>query len=81
MHNRNDGSGTTEAFTQILATVDSWRHGSFKNADGWPDGVVVYRGETTRGMTGIILSFPNSIGYLSIAAAKDASELFCCYLH
>ena len=72
---RKDGSGTTLAFTQILDTVDSWEGGSFKNRSGWRPGVIHYYGQTTPGMTGIILSFEHSIGYLSIADAKTASKL------
>ncbi len=33
-----------------------------------------YYAQTTRGMTGILLSFENSIGYLSIADAKESGQ-------
>ncbi len=40
---------------------------------GWKDGVIDFFGSKTRGMAGLLLSFEYSVGYLSVASAKEAS--------
>ena len=80
---RGDNSGTTLLFTEALSSFSSeWKYniGSFatgKNAstgvhDHWKKGVVSYFGQTNSGVAGIIMSLDYSIGYLSVADAKQA---------
>ena len=76
---RADYSGTTEVFTAALCTFDqNWNstYGQFPegldNNDEpikWNDTVIDLYGRLNRGVSGIILSFWNSLGYLSIADA------------
>ncbi|KAL3860177.1 hypothetical protein ACJMK2_010335 [Sinanodonta woodiana] len=78
---RRDIAGTTEIFTTSLSLTDpNWYNtfGIFSEAHNsdyslkWNGSVVKYFGYTNRGMTGMILSLTNSIGYVSIADAKEA---------
>lgn len=39
----------------------------------WQNGVITYFANCKRGMTGFLMSFPNSIGYISLSYATDAS--------
>lgn len=74
---RADDSGSTEIFTSTLSRYcPDWNatYGSFSegiDADDqpihWPDDVMTLYGRTNRGMSGIILSYRNSIGYVSSA--------------
>ncbi len=43
------------------------------SSDGWDMDVISYLGSKTRGMAGLLLSFEYSVGYLSVASAKEAS--------
>ena len=74
---RADESGSTEIFTSALSVYSpEWNatYGTFsKGLDineepiYWDPDVVSLYGRTNRGMSGIILSYRNSIGYVSIA--------------
>ncbi|KAK3610400.1 hypothetical protein CHS0354_008688 [Potamilus streckersoni] len=82
---RRDVSGTTEIFTTALSLTDpSWYDtlGIFSEGQSsdysfrWNLSVVKVFGYTNHGMTGMILSVTNSIGYVSIADAKEANLMW-----
>lgn len=78
---RADKSGSTDIFTHALAEVDSNWNSTFGyfseglNATGhpykWDPNVITYYGMQTDGINGLLLSFENSIGYLSIADVHE----------
>lgn len=78
---RADKSGSTELFTSALCAVDqNWNttYGAFSQGiDGngnpyhWNANAITYYGMQTRGVSGLLLSFHNSIGYLSVADVQD----------
>ncbi|XP_069113401.1 retinal guanylyl cyclase 2-like [Argopecten irradians] len=81
---RADKSGTTSIFTEALSKFSSeWQqqYGVFsKGYDSenhvpyhWGMDVITFFGQQNRGVSGLILSFPNSIGYLSVADAYEAN--------
>ncbi|XP_064616358.1 receptor-type guanylate cyclase gcy-29-like [Liolophura sinensis] len=85
---RADKSGSTAMFTQALSMFsEEWRtrprSGQFSlgrnNTSGkayhWDPNVVKLFGEKTRGMSGLILSIPYTIGYLSVADAADVTDI------
>ncbi len=79
---RADKSGTTEIFTKALSSFsDEWRqrYGVFKAGLGsngshevWNETVVKWYGMRNRGVSGLILSFEYSMGYLSVGDATEA---------
>ncbi|KAK2138911.1 hypothetical protein LSH36_2238g00026, partial [Paralvinella palmiformis] len=81
---RSDYSGTTEVFTAALCKFDpNWNATYGKFPDGlntdskperWNDSVIDLYGHLNRGVSGIILSYRNSVGYISVADAV-ASEM------
>lgn len=73
-----DTSGSTAAFTSALSTFfTSWNstYGMFSGLlnGAWQNGVITYFANCNRGMTGFLMSFPNSVGYISLSYATDAS--------
>lgn len=78
---RADKSGSTDLFTLALSAVDqNWNstYGHFSqgvNDTGhpmyWNPSAITYYGMQTRGVSGLLLSFQNSIGYLSVADVQD----------
>jgi len=67
---RSDGSGTTDIFTNYLATVNTeWRakvgHGKAVN---WPVGI---GGKGNEGVAGVVKQTPGAIGYVELAYAKQ----------
>ncbi len=67
---RSDGSGTTDIFTNYLATVNTeWRakvgHGKAVN---WPLGI---GGKGNEGVAGVVKQTPGAIGYVELAYAKQ----------
>ena len=78
---RADKSGSTDIFTHALSEVDSnWNETFGYFSDGldangnpykWNASVIKYYGMQTDGINGLLLSFPNSIGYLSIADVHE----------
>lgn len=78
---RADKSGSTSLFTSALSSVDqNWNsvYGTFsKGIDSngvpyhWNSDTITYYGMQTRGVAGLLLSFQNSIGYLSVADVQD----------
>jgi serine/threonine protein kinase/ABC-type phosphate transport system substrate-binding protein len=78
---RADKSGSTDLFTHALAEIDvNWNltYGYFSeglNSTGhpyhWNPDVISYYAVQTDGMNGLLLSFENSIGYLSIADVHE----------
>ncbi|XP_033753896.1 retinal guanylyl cyclase 1-like [Pecten maximus] len=81
---RADKSGTTSTFTEALTAFSpEWKqqYGVFSkgydSANGvpysWGSNVITYYGQQNRGVSGLILSFRNSIGYLSVADAYEAN--------
>lgn len=71
---RKDKSGTTTVFTQALASFsEEWKtnHGSFSKSDQWPAQTNPIKLPRTEGVARGILSTKYSIGYLSIAGAKQ----------
>src|SRR5512139_3695902 len=67
---RSDGSGTTDIFTNYLATVNTeWRakigHGKSVN---WPVGI---GGKGNEGVSGVVKQTPGAIGYVELAYAKQ----------
>ncbi|XP_062591697.1 atrial natriuretic peptide receptor 2-like [Saccostrea cucullata] len=78
---RADKSGSTELFTSALSAVDqNWNstYGTFSrgiNDSGspyhWNPNAITYYGVQTRGVSGLLLSFRNSLGYLSVADVQD----------
>ncbi|XP_064641563.1 retinal guanylyl cyclase 1-like isoform X2 [Lineus longissimus] len=86
---RMDKSGTTEIFTSALSAISpEWNatYGTFsQGVDSdlvpvhWNASVVDYFGYQGRGASGLILSFPYSIGYMSLADAVD-SDMQYAYL-
>ncbi|KAK2156212.1 hypothetical protein LSH36_219g04001 [Paralvinella palmiformis] len=82
---RADKSGTTSIFTSALSNEDSWRYnyGIFSQGEfgsKWPNDTITYFAHQNRGMSGLILSFRYSIGYISIADAKE-SDVRSALLH
>ena len=83
---RSDLSGTTEIFTTALSHFSSrWNetYGSFSegldendNPIKWNNSVIKLYGRTTRGVSGALLSYRFSVGYLSIAEANVAHITF-----
>ncbi|XP_067652446.1 atrial natriuretic peptide receptor 1-like [Haliotis asinina] len=83
---RRDKSGTTEIFTKALASVSQqWAdsYGVFsKGVDDndvsytWNASVVTQFGQTNRGVSGIILSYKFSIGYLVLSDAVTSKVSF-----
>ncbi|CAD5115236.1 DgyrCDS4228 [Dimorphilus gyrociliatus] len=73
---RKDKSGTTEIFTSGLASFSSqWNstYGVFARSSHWSEDVVYLKGQGNRGVSGLILSLPYTISYLSISDAKEAN--------
>jgi class 3 adenylate cyclase/ABC-type phosphate transport system substrate-binding protein len=78
---RLDKSGTTEIFTSALSKISrEWKaaYGTFsRGVDSdylpihWNASVVTYFGYQGRGVSGLVTSFPYSIGYISLAEAVD----------
>jgi serine/threonine protein kinase len=78
---RADKSGSTSLFTSALSSVDqNWDdiYGTFsKGIDSngkpyhWNSDTITYYGMQTRGVAGLLLSFKNSIGYLSVADVQE----------
>ena len=74
---RSDNSGTTYAFSSVLSNVSAaWRdeYGIFSEGlDAqllpvkWNRSAVHYYGYTNRGMSGLIISISNSLGYTTLA--------------
>jgi len=67
---RSDGSGTTDIFTNYLATVNTeWRakvgHGKAVN---WPVGI---GGKGNEGVAGVVKQTPGAIGYVELAYARQ----------
>jgi len=67
---RSDGSGTTDIFTNYLATVNTeWRakigHGKSVN---WPVGL---GGKGNEGVAGVVKQTPGAVGYVELAYAKQ----------
>jgi len=67
---RSDGSGTTDIFTNYLATVNTeWRakigHGKSVN---WPVGI---GGKGNEGVAGVVKQTPGAVGYVELAYAKQ----------
>ncbi|KAK3104494.1 hypothetical protein FSP39_003380, partial [Pinctada imbricata] len=80
---RADKSGTTDLFTGALSAFSSEWHDAYgqfsRGLDSdtdkpynWNESVISYYGNQNRGVSGLILSFKYSIGYLSVADAKEA---------
>lgn len=74
---RSDNSGTTQIFTEALSAISKeWRnnYGIFSDStnETWPPGVISFRLKRNRGVSGILLSYRNSIGYISTADANTA---------
>jgi phosphate transport system substrate-binding protein len=67
---RQDGSGTTFAFTNHLAAVsEEWRKGpGVGKIVGWPNGAVMAQGNG--GVTGIIVRSPGTLGFVEYGFAK-----------
>ncbi|WP_129841851.1 phosphate ABC transporter substrate-binding protein PstS [Streptomyces sp. RFCAC02] len=68
--NRSDDSGTTENFTEYLATVapDAWPH---EASDVWP----VDGGEAAQGTSGVIQAVTGGEGTIGYADASQAGDL------
>src|SRR5512145_2221984 len=67
---RSDGSGTTDIFTNYLATVNTeWRAkvGRGKSVN-WPVGI---GGKGNEGVAGVVKQTPGAIGYVELAYAKQ----------
>ena len=75
---REDGSGTTYSVTSAFCSVPTWNatYGRFSDSSRWNSSVITYYAQKTRGMSGVILSFRNSIGYLVVsdAIASEVSQ-------
>ncbi|XP_014665097.1 PREDICTED: receptor-type guanylate cyclase gcy-18-like [Priapulus caudatus] len=81
---RADASGTTNVFTSALcrfsrdwnATYGRFHKGADDDVGGtmrrWPPQVALLLGVRNRGMVGLVLSLPHTIGYLSLADAGEA---------
>ena len=71
---RGDNSGTTHTVTTAFSTVDGWReeYGIFTKGSNWNRDFVTYLARKNRGMSGVLLSFEYSIGYLVVADALEA---------
>ena len=88
---RADESGSTEIFTSALSVYSAeWNvtYGTFSEGLDidevpvhWNPDVVSLYGRTNRGMSGIILSYRNSIGYVSIADSVVAQLRYARILH
>lgn len=81
---RADKSGTTSLFTEALSSFSpAWdnTYGIFSNGvssvtgvhDNWEPDVITYFGKTSAGVSGILMSFDYSIGYLSTGNAEESS--------
>jgi phosphate transport system substrate-binding protein len=72
---RSDGSGTTEIFTKSLASFSpAWTAGGAQSVQ-WPvdkagNGI---GGKGNAGVAAVVISTPNSIGYVELAYAKSNS--------
>jgi len=67
---RSDGSGTTDIFTNYLATVNAdWRAkvGRGKSVN-WPVGL---GGKGNEGVSGVVKQTPGALGYVELAYAKQ----------
>jgi len=67
---RSDGSGTTDIFTNYLATVNAdWRAkvGRGKSVN-WPAGL---GGKGNEGVAGVVKQTPGAVGYVELAYAKQ----------
>jgi phosphate transport system substrate-binding protein len=67
---RSDGSGTTDIFTNYLATVNTeWRAkiGRGKSVN-WPVGL---GGKGNEGVAGVVKQTPGAVGYVELAYAKQ----------
>jgi phosphate transport system substrate-binding protein len=67
---RSDGSGTTDIFTNYLATVNTeWRAkvGRGKSVN-WPVGI---GGKGNEGVAGVVKQTPGAVGYVELAYAKQ----------
>jgi len=67
---RSDGSGTTDIFTNYLATVNAdWRAkvGRGKSVN-WPVGI---GGKGNEGVSGVVKQTPGAVGYVELAYAKQ----------
>lgn len=72
---RKDKSGTTEIFTSALASFSpKWRsvYGIFSRVGGWLQNLIYLKGEGNRGVSGLVLSLPYTVSYLSIADTVSA---------
>ncbi len=67
---RQDGSGTTFAFTNHLASVsEAWRNGpGVGKTVGWPNGAMTANGND--GVAGLIARDPGTIGFVEYGFAK-----------
>jgi phosphate transport system substrate-binding protein len=67
---RSDGSGTTDIFTNYLATVNAeWRTKVGRGkAVNWPVGL---GGKGNEGVAGVVQQTPGAIGYVELAYAKQ----------
>jgi phosphate transport system substrate-binding protein len=67
---RSDGSGTTDIFTNYLATVNAeWRTKVGRGkAVNWPVGL---GGKGNEGVAGVVKQTPGAIGYVELAYAKQ----------
>jgi phosphate transport system substrate-binding protein len=67
---RSDGSGTTDIFTNYLATVNTeWRAKvGHAKAVNWPVGI---GGKGNEGVAGVVKQTPGAIGYVELAYAKQ----------
>ena len=77
---RGDSSGTTEILTTAFSSFDAgWasQYGVFKkrfenNQSNWNESVIHLAGVGTRGMSGLLLSIPYTIGYISTSEAANS---------
>lgn len=75
---RYDKSGTTHTVTAAFSQNYAWNvtYGTFSDRAKWNNNTIAYYGATTRGITGLILSFKYSIGYLGLADAEEAGMTY-----
>ena len=75
---RGDSSGTTDIYTKYLSKSPYWRnqYGSFKSQSGWAEDAITFFAYHSRGMTGLMLSFEYSVGYVSVGEAIEAGVPF-----
>jgi phosphate transport system substrate-binding protein len=70
---RSDSSGTTELFTKSLTAFSTdWKAGAASTVQ-WPVG---QGGKGNAGVSAVVVSTPNSIGYVELAYAKSNSLSF-----